>query len=46
MVSRLQTGAAAAGDAAGAELSAVARELADRSDANASAMREVEALLA
>jgi hypothetical protein len=44
-VSRLHSNAAASTEAAGAELAEVASELVKRSDADAAAMREVEALL-
>ena len=45
VVSRLHSNAAASREAAGAELAEVASELAKRSEADAAAMREVEALL-
>jgi hypothetical protein len=45
VVGRLHSNAAASREAAGAELAEVASELVKRSDADAAAMREVEALL-
>jgi Protein kinase domain len=45
VVGRLQTRAAASSEAAGSELAAAARDLAERSEADAAAMREVDALL-
>jgi hypothetical protein len=46
VVGRLQGRAQSAGDTAGAQLADVARELSARSDADAAARKEVEALLA